>query len=611
MSKRKQKTARKGPVECRGRTLVEALRIQLEERPEVEHLLPLADDGTPEEPLTFAQLHEGAEAVARGLRARRVMPGETVALMLPTGRDFFFSFLGILFAGAVPVPIYPPVKLDQLEEYAGRQSGILRNAQAKALITVPGARALAGLLRPQAPTLGPILRAEQLMEEGRRWRTGIALPEVSEDDLGLIQYTSGSTGDPKGVALTHANLIANIRAIGEAVEVRGEDVVVSWLPLYHDMGLIGCWLFALCHGLPIVSFSPLAFLRRPKRWLQAMTDYRGALSPAPNFAYELCLRRIRDRDLADLDLSSWRAALNGAEPIHPDTLERFCDRFGPRGFDPRALKPVYGLAENAVALTFTPLRELPRVDRVERDAFQRHRRAVPVGEDGDGDLDATEILSFVGVGRPIPGNELRLVDDRGKPVPERVEGLVEFRGASATAGYYRNPEATAAIRTGDGWIRSGDLGYLADGDLFITGRGKDLIIKAGRNVYPQEVESVAAEVEGVRRGCVAAFGVPDPETGSEQLVVVAETRRKSPEDRQHLASEIRKRVGTEVKVAPDAVIVVGPHTIPKTPSGKLRRAETRSRHLEGTLERRRVPAWLQVTRLAAGSVWSSLRRLVS
>ncbi|MCP3961730.1 MAG: fatty acyl-AMP ligase [bacterium] len=588
-----------------GTTLVEILRSRADTRPEVGHLVLLPDDGGPAEAASFGDLLEGAEAVARGLRARGVEPGQTVALMLPTSRDFFSSFAGILLAGAVPVPIYPPVRIDQIEEYADRQTGILRNAQAVALVTVRQARALASLLLPKVPSLETIVRADRLAEEGRRATNapGAAAGAPTADNLALIQYTSGSTGDPKGVSLTHANLIANIRSIGEVVEVSEEDVVVSWLPLYHDMGLIGCWLFALCYGLPIVAFSPLAFLRRPKRWLRALSDYHGTLSPAPNFAYELCLRRIRDRDLEDIDLSSWRWALNGAEPIKPRTIDRFSERFRPYGFRPEALKPVYGLAENAVALTFPTADGAPRIDRVEREPFQRQRRAVPAeGENGA----SPEALAFVSVGRPIPGNEIRLVDDGGESVPERVEGQIEFRGPSATPGYFRNPEATAEIRTADGWTRTGDRGYLADGDLFISGRSKDMIIKAGRNIHPAEVEAVAEDVEDIRRGCVAAFGVPSSRTGSEDLVVVAETRKKDPEIRQRLASEVRRRVSSAIKVAPDAVELVPPRTVPKTPSGKLRRTECRDRFLNGALTPRRRPAWVQITRLGGAALGTYL-----
>ena len=577
-------------------TLVEALRQRAAETPDAEHLVLLDDDGQAQR-LSLGGLLAGAEAVAAGLAGRGVEPRDTVALMLPTSFDFYFSFLGVLLAGAVPVPIYPPVKLDQLEEYTERQVGILRNAGVRALITEQRAKTLAGLLRPKVGGLDTLARARKLADEGRA-AAGVEVP-VAADDLALIQYTSGSTGDPKGVTLTHANLISNVSSIGDAVGVSGDDVVVSWLPLYHDMGLIGCWLFALWHGLPMVSMSPLTFLRRPKSWLRALSDYRGTLSPAPNFAYELALRRVRDRDLEGVDLSSWRWALNGAEPVAPETIERFGARFAPYGFRKEAMKPVYGLAENAVALTFPAASEAPRVDRVEHETFQRQRRAVPAA-------DGESALRFVSVGRAITDNEVRVMDDDGKPSAERIEGDVEFRGPSATPGYYRNRRATAEIRTADDWTRTGDRGYFADGDLFITGRVKDLIIKAGRNIHPTEVEGAAAQVDGIRKGCVVAFSVGGVERGREQLVVVAETRQQDAEARAKLAAEVRRQVRSTVQVAPDVVELVVPRVVPKTPSGKLRRAETRDRYLNRALVPHRRPVWVQVLRLGAASAAATL-----
>ncbi len=589
---------------CRGTTLTAAMRLRAAEKPEATHLI-LPQDDAEAEILTFAGLLDGAQAIAAGLRSRGVEKGQTVALMLTTGKDFFFSLAGVLEVGAVPVPIYPPVRVDQLEEYAERQVTILRNAAVTALITEQQMTSLARLLGPKVESLETIATAATLVAEGRSNSAGFigtatVEQELDDQDLGLIQYTSGSTGDPKGVTLTHANLIANIHAIGEAVQVRREDVVISWLPLYHDMGLIGCWLFALCHGLEMVCFSPLDFLRRPKRWLEAMGTYRGSLSPAPNFAYELCLRRIRDRDLADLDLSSWRMALNGAEPINPETIRRFCERFAACGFRPEAMKPVYGLAENAVAVTFPPRAEPLRIDRIEREAFQLNGRAIPAEEAKDAEA-ASEHLQFVAVGRAVANHEIRLVDDNDVPVDERVEGHIQFRGPSATPGYYLNPQATAAIRTADGWTRTGDRGYLADGDLFISGRVKDLIIKAGRNIDPAEVEIAAAGVDGIRRGCVAAFGVANPRTGSESLVVIAETRKADPGERQRMAAEVKQRVRSVVKSSPDIVECVPPHCVPKTPSGKLRRAECRKRYLNGKLTPRKRPVWMQLLRLGAAA----------
>jgi 1-acyl-sn-glycerol-3-phosphate acyltransferase len=356
------------------------------------------------------------------------------------------------------------------------------------------------------------------------------------------------------------------------------------------MGLIGSWLGALYFGIPIAILSPLAFLSRPARWLWALHAHRATVSPAPNFAFDLCVRKVADEEIEGLDLSAWRLAFNGSEPVSPETIERFTRRFAAYGFRPEAMCPVYGLAESAVALTVPPLDRLPRVDVVAREVFQRSREARPAPPE-----EATP-LRFVSCGRPLPQHEVRIVDAAGRPVGERTEGRIEFRGPSVTTGYFRNPDATrAALR--DGWMDSGDLGYWADGELFITGRQKDVIIKTGRNLYPQEVEEVAGDVPGIRKGCVAAFGVADPEIGTERLVVIAESRETAPEPRERFRAAIVDRVVGALGIPPDVVIISPPGTVPKTPSGKVRRGATRQAYLSGALARGRPSARWQWARL--------------
>ena len=566
-------------------TLAEVLGWHAEAAPERVHVFLREEDGR-EQPITYGTLWDRATALAAGLVAHGLRPGESVALMLRTEEAFFHAFFGTLLAGGVPVPIYPPFRPDRIEEYARRQVGILRNAEACMLITFPRAERVAGLLRSRVPSLREVVAADRLAASP----AGAPPFHGRPADPALIQYTSGSTGDPKGVLLSHANILANIRAIGRAIQVRPDDVAVSWLPLYHDMGLIGSWLGALYFGIPIAIMSPLAFLTRPARWLWALHAHRATLSPAPNFAFDLCVKKVTDEEIQGLDLSAWRLALNGSEPVSPETIERFTRRFAPCGFRPEAMCPVYGLAESAVALTVPPLDRPPRVDAVAREPFQRSGEARPAPP------DEPTPLRFVSCGRPLPGHEVRIVDAAGRPVGERTEGRIEFRGPSVTAGYFRNPVATrAALR--DGWMDSGDLGYWADGELFITGRQKDVIIKAGRNLYPQEVEEVAGDVPGIRKGCVAAFGVADPEMGTERLVVVAESRETAPEPRERFRAAIVDRVVGALGIPPDVVIISPPGTVPKTPSGKVRRGATRQAYLSGALARGRPSARWQWARL--------------
>lgn len=568
------------------RTLIEVLQAQAEAAPEQTHIVLRREDGG-EQSISYGMLWGRAEAVAAGLRERGIGAGESVALMLRTEEAFFSAFFGVLLAGAVPVPIYPPFRADRIEEYARRQAGILTNAQARLLLTFPEAERVAGLLRAWVPSLAGVTAVERITRPGER--PMLAHPAAS--DAALIQYTSGSTGEPKGVLLTHANILANIRAIGEALAIGPADVGVSWLPLYHDMGLIGAWLGSLYHGIPVVILSPLAFLARPARWLWAIHAHRATLSPAPNFAFDLCVKKVTDEEIQGLDLGSWRLALNGSEAVSPETIERFTRRFSAYGFRAEAMCPVYGLAEASVGLTISAPGRGPRVDRVSRETFSRTRRAEPAP------VGAPAPLAFVSCGRPLPGHAVRIVGADGALLPERVEGGVEFRGPSVTAGYFRNPAVTRAALH-DGWMDSGDLGYWADGELFVTGRRKDMIKKAGRNLYPQEVEELVGDITGIRKGCVAAFGVADPAIGTERLVVVAETRQTAPEERERLRADVRDRVVAALGVPADTVLIARPGSVLKTSSGKIRRAATRQAYLRGDIERGRRPARIQWARLA-------------
>jgi 1-acyl-sn-glycerol-3-phosphate acyltransferase len=581
------------------RTLVEVLRWHAEAHPERAHIFLRRDDGT-ETPIRYGALWNQAAAVAAGLRQQGLGPGHSVALMLRTEAAFFEAFFGALLAGAVPVPIYPPFRLDRLEEYARRQVRILHNAEARLLITFGEVERVARLLRGRVPSLEEVTTVERLSLP----EAGMSARRQLSDDTALVQYTSGSTGDPKGVRLSHANILANIRAIGEAIAISPTDIGVSWLPLYHDMGLIGSWLTSLYFGIPIAILSPLAFLARPARWLWAIHSHHATLSAAPNFAFDLCVRKVSEAELEGLDLSSWRLAFNGSEPVSPETIERFTRRFAPYGFKAETICPVYGLAECAVSLTVPPLGYPPRIDRVAREPFERVRQARPALPE-----DRTP-LRFVSCGHPLPGHEVRIVDGAGRPVAERIEGRIEFRGPSVMSGYFRNPEATQTVLR-DGWLDSGDLGYWAEGELFITGRQKDIVIKAGRNLYPQEVEEVIGDVPGIRKGCVAAFGIADPEAGTERLVVIAESRETAPERLEEIRTGVLDRMVTVIGLPPDTLVIAQPGAILKTSSGKLRRSATRDAYLRGQVERRHPSLTMQWVRLYLQVAGVRLRRFGS
>src|SRR5581483_11453472 len=391
------------------------------------HAILLEDDRPT--PLTYAALAEGAQAVAVALQAGGVLPGQAVALMLPTGIDYLQTFFGVLRAGAIPVPIYPPSSMTQLEDHIHRHTRVLGNARATTLVTVPEAHAVATSLRARVPGLQHVWSGTELLQGS----TFKPTPRVlTADSLALLQYTSGSTGDPKGVMLTHGQLLANIRALGQTIQATPDDVFVSWLPLYHDMGLIGAWLGSLYFGCLLVLVSHTAFLARAARLLRAIPDYRGTLTGAPTFGYDLCTRQISDTDLEGIDLSCVRIAFCGAEAVYPDTLERFGRRFASHGFRAQAFAPAYGLAEAAVALTVPPVGRGLRVDRIDRQLMARTGRATSVASE-----DA-HALRFVSCGPPLPGYQIRILDETGAQLTERCEGSLQFKGPSATDGYYRN-----------------------------------------------------------------------------------------------------------------------------------------------------------------------------
>jgi 1-acyl-sn-glycerol-3-phosphate acyltransferase len=518
--------------------------------------------------------------------------------MLPTSIDFFTAFFGILYAGAIPVPIYPPMRLSQLEDHLRRQTGILRNAGACLLITMPEGRRLAGLLRAQVETLSAVESVASVEASA----ASIDLPQVKDSDsVALIQYTSGSTGYPKGVVLSHANLLANIRAMGGVMEASSADIFVSWLPLYHDMGLIGAWLGCLHFAAPLYAMSPLSFLVRPESWLWAIHRFCATFSASPNFGFELCLNKIADSDLRGLDLSSLRMVANGAEPVSVQTLRRFIERFGRYGFPAHAMAPVYGLAESSVGLAFPPLGRAPVIDRVDRDRLSTHGLAEPAKPDDPRPLE------IVACGQPLPDHEVRIVDEVGRELGERHEGRLEFRGPSTTRGYFRNDAKTRELIHG-GWLDSADRAYVAGGDVYITGRIKDIIIRAGRHLYPQEIEEAVAGIPGIRKGGVAVFGVTDRASGTERVVVLAETRETDPAARAALQSRAHE-ITTEIAgTPPDEIVLAPPRTVPKTSSGKIRRSAAKELYESGHIGPVERALWWQLLRLALSGVGPQIRR---
>lgn len=577
-------------------TLQALLDWHVENHPTRPHLYVYQDADDVVE-ISYQLLRDKALEVSAGLVKAGIEAGDCVAIMLPTSDDYFYSFFGILYARAIPVPIYPPARIQQIEDHLKRHASILNNAQAKMLITVPEAKSLAHLLQLQVPSIESVVTAVDLTGSANAFDVG----QAKTSDIAFIQYTSGSTGVPKGVTLTHANLLANIRAMGKVVGASSDDVFVSWLPVYHDMGLIGAWLGSLYHAIPLVIMSPILFLTKPERWLWAIHRYRGTLSPAPNFAYELCVSRVKETDLEGMDLSSWRLSWNGAEPVSPQSIKSFTERYGKYGFKPETMSPVYGLAESSVGLTFPLKVRKPRIEYVEREALSHFGRAVTTRHDGK------DAIAVVGLGHPLPGHQIRIVDELGKELPEGEEGALEFKGPSSTQGYYRNPDKTRTLYHDD-WLVTGDRAFTLDGELFLTGRSKDIIIKAGRNIYPHELEQAVANVSGIRKGCVAVFGCHDRRSGTEKLIVLAESRETSQEEISQLKKQIAALALHLLDSPADDIVIAPPHTIPKTSSGKIRRSACKELYEQGLLNKRQSAVWLQAIRLAAAGIVPQLRK---
>jgi fatty-acyl-CoA synthase len=542
--------------------------------------------------LSYGELLARARGVAGALQVRDLAPGDRVALVLPTGPEFYDAFFGCVLAGLVPVPLYPPVRLGRLDEYHRRTAAMLRAAGARLVLSDRRIRRLLGRsVESAAPPLG--CEAVDALEPGEP-----ECPPVAPDATAFVQFSSGTTVAPKPVQLTHRQVLANVAVIRDEILSAWPEgpelthVGVSWLPLYHDMGLVGAVLVALSRPGDLVLIPPELFVARPAVWLRSLSRYRGTTSPAPNFAYALCADRIRDDELRGVDLSSWRIALNGAEPVTPGVLERFVERFAPYGLRPEALTPVYGLAEASLAVTFSELRAPFRHRVFDRSALVREAvaRIAPEGQ------------PLVSLGRPLPGFGIRIADAKGADLAPGSLGRVLVRGPSVMQGYLGMPEATAAALR-DGWLDTGDTGFVHGGELYLFGRAKDLLVLRGRNHAPQDVEHAVDGVPGVRTGCSAAVGLLAESGEGEELVLFVERARRWRGRSDELAESVRRRVLERTGLAPARVHVLAAGTLPRTSSGKIRRAETRRAFLAGELA---PPERVTVLRLAREMLRSRL-----
>jgi fatty-acyl-CoA synthase len=518
--------------------------------------------------LPYHELLRESLRLGGGLRAHGISVGDRVAVVMPEVHDFIRAFFAIAVAGAVPVPLCPPAQAGDVATFSKQSRHILTAAKVAAVVTSAD---VAGLL-PIEPARSATIITLDALQHGSPLDTPAA---VSLDDTALLQFTSGSTAAPKGVVLTHRGLASNVQAIIgiDALHVQAQhDVAVSWLPLYHDMGLIGMLLSSVWTPVRAVIMSPVLFLKRPSAWLEAISTHGGTISFAPNFAYELCRRRVKPSQKASFDLSRWRIAGCGAEPIRPDTLTGFAEDFAATGFRVSAFVPSYGLAEHALAVTFAL--DGIAVDRVDADRLVHASEALPI-------VDGERAVRVVCCGAPFAGHELRIVDDQFTPLPDRHVGSIVVKGPSLMSGYFDDPDATRTVMR-DGWLLTGDVGYLAGGRLYVCGRTKDLIIRQGKKYHPPDIESAIADVDGLPLAGVVVFAVTHFEE-PDRVVAVLEARASAQPD--EVAASARRRVREAAGLELDHIVVAPPGTIPRTTSGKVRRSETRARFQAGTLTR--------------------------
>lgn len=536
--------------------------------------LTIVDRRGGEEATSLGRLQARARSAQALFQAHGLRPGEHGVLILPTGSDLVAGYFGVMLAGGVPaVMAGPSNRISDHALYVRFLGRVLAKAGARfvlcddelaAILRAAGSAALGGavvLSRDQIEDLSPDAFPDSV--------------RVAPDDVATIQYSSGTTGTPKGVMLTHRAMLAYLRLLRDGAGFRPDDVNVNWIPLYHDMGLFGAFLLPLLCGFPAVLIPTMDFLRSPALWFQALHRYRGAVSWAPNFAYSLCAKRIEDEELEGLDLSCWRMAFSASEPVLAHTILDFARRFAPCGYRPETMTPAWGMAETVMAVATHPIGERPVWERVDREKLAAHQVAEPVDAD-----DEARGARIVATGRPLPGVELCIRHpETGEDLPDRHVGQLWVRGPCLFEGYKNDPERTAKVVRG-GWFDTGDRAYRVGPDLYFVSREKDLIVIGGEKYAPHDVENVINGVPGVREGCAVAFGVMNPESGTEDLGAVVETKLEDEAALEDLRRAVRQAVTRSLGLGIRHLHLVPPGGVEKTTSGKLARSATRDRYPE-------------------------------
>ncbi|MFO0665885.1 MAG: fatty acyl-AMP ligase [Polyangiaceae bacterium] len=529
--------------------------------------------------VSYAEMWERAHQRAAFLRGKGLEKGDRVALVVPDGDEFVLSFLGAIVGGLVPVPMYPQLSFKNVATYHDTVSHIVDASGAKLLVTTKSTVDFVAPVQSRTPSLKDIVLTDSFAEL-KDERVDVA---VAPEDMCFLQFTSGSTSKPKGVMVSHLNLAWN----SECFMIHGlgkdsySDKGVSWLPLFHDMGLIGFVIGPLFTNIQVAFLPTANFVRSPRIWLDTLSRHRGTITYAPNFAYSLVSKRVKEKDLAGLDLSCVRHAGCGAEPIQSRTLREFAEKLAPAGFNPKAFLPSYGMAEATLAISFSEQRGNPDENRVGMRTDDVDPKALELGtaKKAEGGAESSELVNC---GRAFPEHEIAIVDENGKRLEDRQVGQIITRGPSICAGYYQNPEATAEGMR-DGWLYTGDLGYMVKGEVFVCGRLKDMIIVRGRNFYPNDLEWSVGELERVRRGNVVAFGINVD--GAEELVICAEAFSSGSEG---LVDEIAQLIVDRFSLTAHKVELVPQGSIPRTSSGKPQRRKAKQMFLDGEFAKLRT-----------------------
>ena len=526
----------------------------------------------PDKPVTYRQLFQGAACYARALDQAKVQPGEVVILILDHGEDLIYAFFGSILHGAIPSIM--PFLTEKLSPEHYRQS-----LQSLFMVTAPSVVITdrefideVSLAINDTTSVRSVLISSEIILESDLEPDHIQEKRFAPDDIVLLQHSSGTTGLQKGVALSHRAIFNQLESYRGALAVRDSDVIVSWLPLYHDMGLIAGFILPVLSRIPLVLLSPFDWIRAPHKLMRAISDHKGTLSWLPNFAYNFCAQKIREKDLQSVNLTSWRAVINCSEPIHWNSHKMFLERFSPYGLRKEALASSYAMAENVFAVTQGGIDTPITTDIVSQEALISHQIAVPSPNNH-------KAVKMVSAGRTIANTNLRVLDSKGKNLPERYIGEIAIKSDCMLTGYYNRPNLTQKAFL-DGWYMTGDLGYLANGELYITGRKKDLIIVGGKNIYPQDIEWLAEEITGVYPGRVVAFGVFNEQIGTEDVVVITESNIVDQEERLKIADEIRKHVTQNSDIALRYVQVVNRGWLLKTSSGKIAHLSNKHKYLE-------------------------------